>query len=127
MPASRAPRRRPRDWAGLRLMPNPPSDFCVDTTWMLQQAALGELRKVAQPLYWKRDNDRNTHTLWETLPEGVLADAWRRHCSQMGEIALRATGDPDLVAELVAHRMNPHNVSEAPDHLRALALSDCPA
>ncbi|MFQ6547356.1 glycosyltransferase family 2 protein [Aestuariibius sp. 2305UL40-4] len=120
-------RRRPRDWAGLRLTPNPPSDFCVDTTWILQQAALGELRKVPRPLYWKRIHDRNTHTQWRTLPGHMLAAAWRRQCLQMGKIALRATGDAELVAELVAHRLDPRNVAEAPAHLKALAPLGCPA
>lgn len=111
--------RHPKNWRNLQLKPNRPSDFCVDTTWILQQACFGELRKVARPLYWKRINERNTHKAWTKLPQTDLIGAWQEHCRQMGDIAASRLDNTELVSELVSHRLDARRVSETPAYLKA--------
>lgn len=112
-------RRRPGDWQRLRLKPNPPTDFCADTTWMLQQACLGEVRRVPKALYLKTFPPTNTHSNWARLPPPALRGAWAEHCRQMGEIAVSCLSDTELVAELVRHRLDARNVPEAPPYLKS--------
>lgn len=113
-------RRNPKNWRDLRLRPNPPSDFCVDSTWILQQACFGELRRVPRPLYWKCFSDRSTHSGWAKLPPTQLKAAWLRHCDQMGQIAATRVADTDMIDQLVALRKDPRNVREAPIYLKTL-------
>lgn len=110
-------RRRPRDREHLRLRRNPPTDFAADTTWMLQQACLGELRRVPQPLYWKRYRAGSTHDAWARLRAPALRAAWRAHCGQMAEIAGSRIDDAAVVARLLSHRLDPRRVAEAPAYL----------
>lgn len=114
--------RNSKYWPNLRLRPNLPTDFCVDTTWILQQACFGELRKVAKPLYWKRSHERSTGKTWRNLSRAELDSAWRRHCTQMGEIAAVRLDNAELVSNLVSHRLDPNLVKEAPDYLKRAML-----
>lgn len=111
--------RRPKLWDDLRLQSNPPADFCVDTTWILQQACFGELRKVPRPLYWKRFHADNTHATWGCLSSSTLLAAWQRHCLQMGEIAKKWVDDPVMIADLVSQRIEGLNLAELPPYLAA--------
>ena len=117
--------RHPELWDHLRLRSNPPADFCVDTTWILQQACLGELRKVPRPLYWKRLHAGSTHATWENLPSDVLLAAWQQHCLQMGEIAKKWVDDPAMIADLVSQRIEGLNLAELPPYL-ATAIANKP-
>lgn len=111
----------PRRFEGvgdLRLLPNPPTDFAVDTTFMLQQATLGELRRVAEPLYWKRLHKGNTHKTWRRLSSKQALSAWKQQCEQMRRIILDSTGDAGLADELSAYRHDPRRVSGAPDFIK---------
>ncbi|RST79956.1 glycosyltransferase family 2 protein [Aquibium carbonis] len=116
-------RRRPGDSDRLKLVPNPPTDFCVDTTWILQQAGFGELRRVPEALYWKAFPPTSTHRAWSRIPQPQLREAWACHCRQMEAIALSFLPDPDLVSELVRHRRDARRVSEAPFYLKDAMLS----
>jgi glycosyltransferase involved in cell wall biosynthesis len=117
-------RRNPDQFRHLKLKPNRPTDFCVDTTLILQQACLGALRKTDEPLYWKRFHDQATHETWANIPQRRLLDAWRKHTQQMGEIASHWIGDSAYIAELVAHRKDPRRVHEAPHYLKAAIASE---
>lgn len=112
-------RRRPEDWERLKLRRNPPTDFCVDTTWILQQACLGEVRRVPKTLYRKRLPPNSTHSRWAFIPPAELRRAWAEHCRQMGEIASSVIPDGALVSELVSHRSDARNIDEAPPYLKA--------
>lgn len=116
-------RRRPCDWDRLKLLPNPPTDFCVDTTWILQQAGFGELRRVPEALYWKALPPTSTHRAWSRIPHPQLREAWACHCRQMEAIALSFLPDPELVAELVRHRRDARRVAEAPYYLKDAMLA----
>jgi len=111
-------RRRPADWERLKLMHNPPTDFCADTTFILQQACIGELRRVPAALYTKNFGTENTHAQWPGIPAPVLREAWAEHCRQMGRIAAAAIGEGDFVADLVNHRLDARRVQEAPPYLK---------
>lgn len=113
-------RRQSRDWQHLRLRPNPPTDFCVDSTWILQQACLGELRRVPKPLYRKRSFERSTHHSWRQIPGDQLLAAWRVHCAQMKDIAASYIDDAAFIDALFEHRSNASNVREAPQYLKLL-------
>jgi glycosyltransferase involved in cell wall biosynthesis len=118
-------RRHPDQLQQLQLQPNPPTDFCADTTWMLQQASFGALRKVDKPLYWKRFHSQSTHASWEALPPRKMLGAWRKHCVQMGDIASYWIDDNAYITDLVAHRKDPRRVHEAPHYLKtAIAAED---
>ena len=120
-------RRNPRDWPLLKLRENPPTNCCVDTTWILQQALFGELRRVPKPLYIKSIHAHNTHSAWETLPPDMLRTAWTVHCKTMGDLARQRLGDHDLIDRLVHHRMDPRRVREHPPFLRtAFGGTDIP-
>lgn len=107
-----------RDPRRLDLIPNPPTDFCVDSTWILQQACYGELRRVPEALYWKTFLPTSTHAAWARITPVQLRDAWTRHCRQMGAIALAAAPDAAFVSELVQHRLDARRVAEAPHYLK---------
>nr|WP_321443629.1 glycosyltransferase family 2 protein [uncultured Cohaesibacter sp.] len=111
-------RRRPTDWPALALRHNPPTDCCVDTTWILQQALLGELRCVREPLYFKTLHETNTHASWEQIPHRNLIDAWWQHCEALGVMARKRTNNHALIDRLVAHRRDPRRVIETPPFLR---------
>ncbi|WP_319532674.1 glycosyltransferase family 2 protein [uncultured Cohaesibacter sp.] len=112
-------RRRFADWSGLKLRHNPPTDFCVDTTWILQQALLGELRRVPKPLYRKGYHEHNTHTKWQRIPKEDLIAAWLQHCDTLGALARKRVRNRAFIAELVEHRRDPCRVRETPPYLRA--------
>ncbi|MEL6218507.1 MAG: glycosyltransferase family 2 protein [Pseudomonadota bacterium] len=101
----------------LRLPENPPHDLWSDTLWMLRKAVHGELRRIPEPLYYKRLHPQNTHKTWDALPVETLRNAWEHHCAQMGEIASGAVIDPALIKALVDHRRVPARVREAPASL----------
>ena len=110
-------RNRRADRERLRLLPNPPTDFCVDTTWILQQAVFGELRRVPEPLYVKAYLPGSTHRSWSRIPHPQLRAAWERHCRQMEAIALSCVPDRDFVSGLLRHRLDARRVAEAPLYL----------
>ncbi len=111
-------RRRSSDWPFLRLRPNPPVHFCADSTWMLQQACLGELRKVPLPLYWKRYHPQSAHKGWRNLSEEQLRASWRNHCRQMHQIAAAWLGDTPLLNALTLQRLDARLVPETPAYLK---------
>ncbi|SNY93170.1 Glycosyl transferase family 2 [Cohaesibacter sp. ES.047] len=112
-------RRQRSNWPMLKMRYNPPTDYCVDTTWILQQALLGELRRVPKPLYFKNSNNRNTHTAWEKIPKDELIEAWDAHCETLGSLARMRLHDDPLVDALIEHRKDPNQVRETPSYLRA--------
>lgn len=112
--------RKPRNWKYLKLQSNLPTNFCVDSTWILQQACLGELRRIPKPLYWKRMFERNTHQKWRELPGEKLLWAWKQHCVQMRLIASKFVNDAGLIDELFVHRCDARRVKEAPKYLKDL-------
>lgn len=101
----------------LRLSPNPPSDFAVDTIWILQQACFGELRRVPEVLYCKRMHARNTHTAWAGLSPEMLRRSWEAQCDIMGEIVRRHLGHAEA-SRLVAYRKTAVQVREAPPFVK---------
>lgn len=111
-------RREPAHWPSLSLRHNPPTDFCVDTTWILQQTLLGALRRIKEPLYYKALHENNTHAAWEKIPPKMVVDAWHYHCETLGTLARNSTANPDLIDHLVAHRRDPRRVREAPLFLK---------
>lgn len=102
----------------LRLLPNPPNDMFVDTTFILQQALHGELHRIPEPLYFKRFHSDNTHRNWWTLPTDELCAGWHNHCRQMSGIASGAVSDQAKIEDLIRHRMDARNVREAPSKLK---------
>jgi glycosyltransferase involved in cell wall biosynthesis len=120
-------RRRPQDWNLLQLIPNAPTDFAVDSLWIMQQARFGELRRIPEPLYWKNFYEHSTHSRWAELPPAQLLNAWRNHCHQMGRLASTLVADEPLVSALVKHRLDARRVHDAPNYLKALmATTDRP-
>ncbi|TLP48159.1 glycosyltransferase family 2 protein [Cohaesibacter sp. CAU 1516] len=111
-------RRRPADWPALAMRHNPPTDCCVDTTWILQQTLLGALRRVRQPLYFKTLHETNTHASWERIPPDMLVSGWWQHCETLGMLARERTNNHTLIDRLVAHRRDPRRVIETPLFLR---------
>jgi hypothetical protein len=116
-------RRQPEHWDRLRMLPNPPTNFCADSTWILQQASFGELRRVPLNLYWKGQPPTSVHAKWPRIPPRQLHEAWTRHCTQMGQIARTMVSDAALIAELVAHRLDARRVAEAPGFLKTVCAS----
>jgi glycosyltransferase involved in cell wall biosynthesis len=116
-------RNRPGDRDRLKLRPNPPTDFCVDSTWILQQAGFGELRRVPETLYWKGFPPTSTHATWARIPPPQLREAWTRHCRQMEAIALSFLPDPSFVSGLVRHRLDARRVAETPLYLKEAMIS----
>lgn len=106
------------DWPLLRLRENPPTNFCADTTWILQQALCGELRRVPQALYIKSFHDAATHSSWETIPPDDLRRAWIQHCETMGALARQRLGHHGWIDQLVQFRRDPRRVAERPPYLR---------
>ncbi|WP_120499944.1 glycosyltransferase [Roseovarius sp. EL26] len=113
-------RRHPSDWPLLKMQPNIPTNFSVDSTWIIQQACFGDLRKVPEPLYWKRLHDRNTHQKWTQLSTQELKLAWQQHCFQMGEVVRSQTNDPAFSDELVEYRLDARQVIETPQYLKEI-------
>lgn len=113
-------RRCPQDWSLLELMPNAPTDFAVDSLWIMQQARFGELRRIPEALYWKSFPETSTHARWAHIPPAQLLDAWRNHCLQMGRIAGILVADEALVSAMVKHRLDARLVHDAPNYLKAL-------
>lgn len=111
-------RRKPADWSLLRMRENHPTNFCVDSTWILQQALFGELRRVPEALYVKNVLTDSARAGWHGLEAGVLQAAWRQHCETMGALARARLGDTGLVDRLVQHRLDPRRVKETPGFLR---------
>lgn len=113
-------RRRPEQWSLLELVPNPPTDFAVDSLWIMQQARFGELRRIPEALYWKAFSDTTVHGRWPSIPPAELLEAWRNHCLQMGHIARTLVNDDAVVSAMVRHRLDARHVHDAPSYLKAL-------
>ena len=113
-------RRHPEQWHLLELIPNPPTDFAVDSLWIMQQSRFGELRRIPQALYWKAFSETSVHARWAHVPPAELLEAWRNHCNQMGHLARTLVGDDALVSAMVTHRLDARRVHDAPHYLKAL-------
>lgn len=111
---------RPQDWDLLELRPNPPTDFAVDSLWIMQQSRFGELRRIPETLYWKSFSATSTHAEWAHIPPAELLEAWRNHCLQMGSIARTLVADDRLVSVMVKHRLDARLVHDAPHYLKSL-------
>lgn len=104
----------------LALIHNPPHDAFVDTTWIMQQACLGALRRVPEPLYFKRYHANNTHTGWWELPAPDLLQAWQVHCRQMHIIAAPHMPNKAKLDQLLDLRLDARRVHEAPPEVKRL-------
>ena len=102
------PRRR-RDLSKLKLHHNPPWDFASDTIWMLQQACLGELRRVPRTLYLKRIHQNTARRPWRNMKPNEMLNSWNQHCNLMGNIAMKYLRDEKLVSGLVEYRLANRN------------------
>lgn len=66
--------------AALPFRGNRVEDYAADSVWMLRQAAQGELRRLAEPLYRKRYHSRNTHHRWASWNRARRVEAFLVHC-----------------------------------------------
>lgn len=114
-------RRDPTQWSALRLRANPPSDFAVDTLWMLQQARFGEIRRVARPLYLKFVRESSARVGWREMPDHDKREAWFAHCRQMRALLLEWLPDEAECQDLYLHRLDPRRVVEAPGYMKVPA------
>jgi glycosyltransferase involved in cell wall biosynthesis len=117
-------RRRDTDRDFLQLRSNPPTDFSVDTLWILQHAVLGEFRRAPGAFYWKRLSQSSTHIRWSQLLPGMLKSAWQTHCQQMLDILEQIEIDSTLINTLFEKRCDPRRVLEAPPYLKKVFPPD---
>lgn len=110
--------RTPRDLNDLALHPNAHGDLFVDSTWIMQQAVLGEIVAVPKVLFVKHFHDRNTHTEWPRQTKDVIARAWLTHCVHLAAIGLKhcptQQGREDILAAATRRCLNPRRVGVPP-------------
>jgi len=110
--------RTPPDLSDLALHPNPYGDLFVDSTWIMQQAVLGEIVTVPKVLFVKHYHDRNTHSEWPRQKNDVIARAWLTHCVDLAAIGLKncvtQQGRDDIIAAATRRCLNPGCVGVPP-------------
>jgi GT2 family glycosyltransferase len=104
---------------------NAVEDFGVDTVWCARLATVGELVRVARPLYTKRYHARNTHGVWTTWEPERRVAAWMRHCLDMLAEALtvaETVDDKIAVATAAVQRLLESTPPNSPYRADAAAL-----
>lgn len=94
--------------AALPFRGNRANDYAADTVWMLRQAAQGELRRVAEPLYRKRYHSANTHGRWAAWGRARRIEAFLVHCEDCFGTVMpfaRTSADRERLLAALAARM----------------------